>query len=90
MAKGILEGMAEELYQMYRTMDVTRNGIIGSGNGIRKNVKVVEVMEDYFGEKLKIPVHKEEAAYGAALFGLVACGKFRNGAEAQKLINYEN
>ena len=43
-----------------------------------------------FGEKLKIPAHKEEAAYGAALFGLVACGKFHNGTEAQRLIRYEN
>ena len=90
LTKGVLEGMIEELYQMYQAMNVIRTGIIGSGNGIRKNAKLVKVIEDYFGEKLKIPAHKEEAAYGAALFGLVACGKFRNGAEAQRLINYEN
>ena len=89
-AKGVLEGMTEELYQMYRTMNVIRTGIVGSGNGIRKNTKLVEVIENYFGEKLKIPAHREEAAYGAALFGLVACGKFRNGAEVQRLICYEN
>ena len=89
MAKGILEGMTEELYQMYQIMNVTRRGIVGSGNGIRKNTKLIEVIEARFGEILKIPTHKEEAAYGAALFGLVACGKFRNGAEAQRLIQYE-
>ena len=74
---------------MYRMMNVTRTGIVGSGNGIRKNAKLMEVLEERFGEKLKIPAHKEEAAYGAALFGLVACGKFRNGTEAQRLIKYE-
>ena len=88
--KGVLEGMTKELYQMYQTMHVTRSGMIGSGNGIRKNAKLVEVIEEQFGTKLKIPAHKEEAAYGAALFGLVACGKFRNGAEAQRLISYED
>ena len=82
--------MIEELYQMYQAMNVIRNGIIGSGNGIRKNAKLVKVIEEYFGKKLKIPAHKEEAAYGAALFGLVACGKFRNGVEVQRLISYEN
>ena len=89
LAKGVLAGMAEELYVMYRHMNVSRWGLIGSGNGIRKNRRLQDVMEDYFGEKMKIPAHKEEAAYGAALFSLVACGRFKNAAEAQKLIRYK-
>lgn len=90
LAKGVLAGMAEELYGMYRRMNVSRWGLIGSGNGIRKNRRLKEVTETYFGEKMKIPVHKEEAAYGAALFALVACGKFKNAAEVQRLIRYKN
>ncbi|MBQ8597099.1 MAG: hypothetical protein IJ409_04840 [Lachnospiraceae bacterium] len=89
LTRGVLEGMTEELYRMYRTMQVSAKGLVGSGNGIRRNSKLVEVIEDYFGETLKIPAHKEEAAFGAALFGLVACGRFANGAEAQTLIHYE-
>ena len=90
LAKGVLAGMAEELYHMYCRMNVSRGGLIGSGNGIRKNRRLMEVMENYFGEKMKIPAHKEEAAYGAALFALVACGKFRNAADARKLICYKD
>ena len=90
LTKGVLEGMAEELSRMYAEMKVVRTGLVGSGNGIRKNSKLIEVLEKCFGEKMRIPAHKEEAAYGAALFGLVACGRFKNAAEAQKLIRYED
>lgn len=90
LARGVLAGMAEELYSMYRRMNVSRWGLVGSGNGIRKNRRLMEVMESYFGEKMKIPAHKEEAAYGAALFALVACGEFRNAADARKLICYKD
>ncbi len=90
LCQGVLGGMAEELYGMYRAMNLKRKGLVGSGNGIRKNPKLIETVEKCFGETLKIPEHKEEAAYGAALFGLVACGKYKNGAEVQTLIRYEN
>ena len=49
---GILEGMGDELYQMYRTI---KNGIgiqiknlIGSGNGVRKNPVFCEMLEELF------------------------------------------
>lgn len=89
LAKSVLEGMAAELYGMYGQMKVSGGGLVGSGNGIRQNPGLVKVLEACFGEKMKIPVHREEAAYGAALFGLVSCGKFANGADARKLIQYE-
>lgn len=86
---GILEGMAGELFDMYGQMRVKRCGMVGSGNGIRQNKKLIQIIEKCFKDRLSIPVHREEAAYGAALFGLAACGKFENAAEAQKLIRYE-
>lgn len=88
LTRGVLVGMTKELYGMYREMNVSGQGLVGSGNGIRKNPKLKEMIEACFKEKVKIPVHKEEAAYGAALFGLVACGRFQNMAEAQKMITY--
>ncbi len=88
LALGVLEGMVNELYGLYQNMGVQRIGIVGSGNAIRRNQKLVEIIEAQFAENLKIPVHEEEAAYGVALFALVACGKFKNAAEAQKLIHY--
>lgn len=84
----ILDGMVSELYNMYGEMDVKRFGLVGSGNGVRKNEALVKIAEDKFGCNVKIPKHVEEAAVGAALFGLVANGTFENAAQAQQLIKY--
>lgn len=85
---GLLCGMVEELFGMYCDMDCKRNGLVGSGNGIRKNPYLIKVAENRFGASLKIPAHTEEAAYGAALFALISSGYFTSSKEAKKLINY--
>ena len=85
---GVVHGMVEELYEMYRSMGINRSGIVGSGNGVRKNKALIAVAESIFGAKLRIPIHLEEAACGAALFALVACGKYQTAAEVQQLIQY--
>ena len=85
---GVLEGVATELFDMYRLMNYQKCGIVGSGNGIRKNPALVKVFEKMFGSEMNVPRHLEEAAFGAALFGLVSCGVFENAKEAQRLIKY--
>ena len=85
---GVLHGMATELYEMYEKMGVSRCGIIASGNGIRKNAALVKIFEKMFASTMKIPCHLEEAAFGAALFGLVSCKVFETAKDAQKLIKY--
>lgn len=85
---GTLTGMASELFEMYRLMNVDRHGIVGSGNGIRKNPALVKIFEKIFHSKMRVPSHWEEASFGAALFGLISCGIFKNANEAQKLIRY--
>lgn len=90
LTRGVLCGMAEELLTMYRQMGITKSGLVGSGNGIRKNKALVNIFEEKFGAGMKIPAHLEEAAFGAALFGTIACGRFRNAAQAQKRIKYDN
>lgn len=85
---GVLEGMADELCTMYKRMNTKKSGIVGSGNGIRKNAALVKVFEKKFKAKMKVPAHIEEAAVGAALFGLVCCGIFKNSKEAQRIIKY--
>lgn len=87
--RGVLAGMTEELYGMYQAMGLKREGIVGSGNGIRQNPELVRTIGKCFGGTLKIPVHKEEAAFGAALFALISCGVLKNRAQAQALIRYE-
>lgn len=85
---GVLCGMADELLNMYEQMGVRKSGIVGSGNGIRKNKALVRIFEEKLGAGMKIPKHLEEAAVGAAMFGMIACGEFKNAGEVQKLISY--
>ena len=73
---------------MYQQMGIECLEIIGSGNGVRKNKALIKAFETKFEKTMKIPVHIEEASFGAALFGLVSCGVYKNAAEAQKVIKY--
>ena len=41
--------------------------MIGSGNGVRKNPVLREIVEEMFGAKLALAECEEEAATGAAL-----------------------
>jgi len=88
LTKGVLLGMATELFEMYKLMNEKKSGIVGSGNGVRKNADLVKIFEEMFDSQMKVPKHLEEAAFGAALFGLVSCGVFKNANEVQKLIEY--
>ena len=85
---GIIRGMSKELFDMYNAMGSHASHLVGSGNGIRKNLHLVKVAEEMFGHKMKIPCHVEEAAYGAALYAGVSVGIFKSLKEAQKLIKY--
>lgn len=90
---GFLSGIAGELYQFYRP--VAEKGaaaykrLIGAGNGIRRNAPLKRILTEQFNMPLEIPLHQEEAAYGAALFALTCIGYFKDLAEARQLIRYE-
>jgi len=90
---GVLDGIAAELYDMYESMTANIGEkptfLIGSGNGIRKNTILQKIFSKKFQMQLQIPVYKEEAAFGSALFALVSIGYFKNFSEAQAMIKYE-
>ncbi|MBP3705649.1 MAG: hypothetical protein J6J13_00155 [Clostridia bacterium] len=88
LTKGVLEGMIKELYDMYKSMGVNIKGIVGSGNGIRKNKTLIKAAEKSFGYNLKIPYYTEEAAFGAALYGMISAGYYQNLSEAGKIIKF--
>lgn len=85
---GVIHSMADELYEMYNACSERRTMLIGSGNGLRKNPALQKVLEATFGLVLNTPQHKEEAAFGAALCGLYACGEKKSLKQAQELIKY--
>lgn len=73
---GFLNGIADELYGMYRKMNTPEKvKLIGSGNGLRRNRKLVEAFERCFSKPLSLSDYTEEAACGAALFGREAAAK---------------
>ena len=68
---GVLNGMSTELYQMYTTIQketgIKIRRMIGSGNGLRKNPVLCEIIEDMFKAELVLAECEEEAATGAAM-----------------------
>lgn len=87
---GVLQGTVRELFRMYEDA-LPQLGqkpvfLVGSGNGLRKSAVWRELFSRAFALPLAVPAHKEEAAYGAALFGLTGCGLSLQ--EAQRLIRY--
>ena len=70
MAAGVLCGMADELYDLFRMMPKRPvHVLMASGNAVRKNPVLQRILSDRFGLVLQIPPYTEEAACGAALFG---------------------
>lgn len=91
LACSIMKGAVKELYDMYVgsgfSLD-SMSAVVASGNGLRKSAVWRKYVEYIFGLPLLIPTHKEEAAYGAALYSQVAAGYFLSIQEATKIIRY--
>jgi len=88
---GVLEGSVNELLDMYNAGQANKSKhkiLVASGNGIRRGLPLQKIFAEKFGMRLQIPAHEEEAAYGAALFGLVGAGVYASLEEAQALIKY--
>ncbi|MPN39315.1 hypothetical protein SDC9_186843 [bioreactor metagenome] len=91
MIVGVLEGIVDELYQMYapfKTQNNQHTVLIGSGNGIRNSPVMQKMFAQKFNLPLCVPLHKEEAAYGAALSAMTACGFYSDIQQAQQVIQY--
>lgn len=73
----ILQGMADELYEMYQRCQAQGGSapsvMIGSGNGLRKNPHLCKILEKTFGCPLVLSEYQEEAACGAAIYAAKHC-----------------
>lgn len=92
LVRGVIQGIARELTDYYDALPPEKTAsvrnLIGSGNGLRRNAALCECFSSSLGMQIKLPTHKEEAAYGAALYSATACGVFSSLNQAQKLIRY--
>ena len=93
MSRALLEGLAQQFHDLYCQMEGlgagNRSKLVGAGNGIRKNDLLRSVLEESFGMQMGIPVHKEEAAFGAALLAAVGSGEFGSLSDAGAVIRYQ-
>ena len=92
LTRGVLWGMTAELRGLYGEMPLLSpaTGLVGSGNAVRKNPVLRRYLEEQFNLPLKLPVHREEAAFGAAVFAATAAGVYRDIPAAQSaLLHYE-
>lgn len=91
LAAGTLFGMAEELYRMYQVMPHEHiTHLAASGNAIRRNPVLRQILEQVFGMDVRIPAVREEAAFGAAMTAAVAAGYADSMQTLGRWVRYRN
>jgi sedoheptulokinase len=50
------------------------DALVISGNAVRKNPAFRRMLKDVFHMNVRMPLHKEEAAFGAAMFSAMTAG----------------
>jgi sugar (pentulose or hexulose) kinase len=80
LTRALLEGMARTFRAGYDAIGRLGGGgktqLVGAGNGLRENEVLARCVTDEFGLPLRLPLHREEAAFGAALVAAVGAGLF--------------
>lgn len=80
--RGFLEGMSQELYDFYQLLPNSirerKTILVGSGNGIKRNPLLCQILEERFKCHLQISACREEAALGACICGMVGNGYINN------------
>jgi sedoheptulokinase len=86
---GTLEGVVRILRDMVDPNVLARiETVVGSGNGFRKNPALRKAASRIFEKDIRLPLHEEESAVGAALNGAVAAGVYRSFADAARIVRY--
>jgi sugar (pentulose or hexulose) kinase len=93
MTRALLEGMVDVFAEGRREIEAAlgkqRSQLVGAGNALRENSVLIEILSEKFGVPLEVPVHREEAAFGAALLAAVGLGVLPDRGSAQKLIRHQ-
>ncbi|MEI6602628.1 MAG: FGGY family carbohydrate kinase [Clostridia bacterium] len=82
---GVLEGVVNELFEKFaHAQGASKKSIlVGAGNGIRKGKVLQKMFAKKFGLEMRIPLHEEEAAFGAALAAAVGIWAYQDIETAQ-------
>lgn len=89
MIAGVLWGMAAELHDMFLKMPhESTDTLVISGNAVRKNPALRQMLKQVFGMETALPIHKEEAAFGAAMFSALTADPDANPEVIRDCIRY--
>jgi len=93
LVRGFLRGIVGELYgyfcELTRAAPSRITSIVGSGNGIRRNLALRAEVARRFALPVLVPRRREEAALGAALCAAVGLGALPGFTRARAVIEYE-
>lgn len=91
---GFLKGICSELLNFFNELPVLMrselNKIIGSGNAVRQNLVLREMLEITFEKRLFISVYTEEAAFGACICAIVGGNHVSGFLNGGSLIDIDN
>lgn len=82
-ARAVLEGIVDELWQFFEAMQaegIRASRLIGSGNALRSNPLLVEILSSRFGLPVQLAQWEEEAAVGAAIVAARGAAEGQGGA----------
>ncbi len=74
---GVLKGMCNELYELYKVFPEKKTRIVASGGAVKKNEVLKNLIADCFLMSVSADTLKEEAATGVALFSAFAAKKIK-------------
>ena len=85
---GVLQGMCNELYELYDGFEAKKTNIVASGGAVRKNDILRKLLADRFNASVLVNTAGEEAATGVALFSAFVAGKAKYNNGFSKYITY--
>lgn len=94
-ARALLEGMARAMAEGYQTLRAPQNRrrhqrLVAAGNGLRENALLAELVARELAMPMAFTVHREEAAFGAAILAAWGAGLHADlAAAARAMIRYE-
>ena len=89
---GVREGIAAELLDFFARFPAelrrAATMMVGAGNGVRLNPALQGIFEERLGMRMRIPLHREETSFGAALLAGCAGKVFPDLSAAGRLVRY--
>ena len=85
---GVLQGMCNELYELYDGFEAKKTNIVASGGAVRKNDILKKLLADRFNASVLVNTASEEAATGVALFSAFVVGKVKYDNGFSEYISY--